>query len=135
MDHNLLHETIAQKCQMLNIHTGGSLLGKHFIPFGRSGGMGDAIMTQIIHQQNTILKQTKQRILQNLKYINEIIEMPLSEDIAFATDGAFTIREAFTCYKDNRGGPLFTSFKSTQRALPTVFYSMKKTRLRWTRHY
>jgi hypothetical protein len=40
--------------------------------------------------------------------------MPLSEDIAFATDGAFTIREAFTCYKDKQGGPLFTSIESTQ---------------------
>jgi hypothetical protein len=40
--------------------------------------------------------------------------MPLSEDIAFTTDGAFTIREAFTCYKDNQGGPLFTSIESTQ---------------------
>jgi predicted transcriptional regulator YheO len=55
-------------------------------------------MTQIIHQQNTLLKQTKQRILQNLNYNYKVIEMPLSEDIiSLATDGAFTIREAFTC--------------------------------------
>jgi hypothetical protein len=99
---------------MLNIRTGGSLFGKHFIPFGRSGDMGNAIMTQIIHQQNTLLKKTKQRILKNINYINEVIEMPLSEEISFAMDGAFTIREAFTCYKDKQGGPLFTSIESTQ---------------------
>jgi hypothetical protein len=114
MEPNLLRETITQKWQRLNICTGGSLFGKHFIPFGRSSDMGDAIMTQIIHQQNTLLKQTKHRILQNLNYINEVIEMPLSEDISFTTDSAFTIREAFTCYKDKQDGPLFTSIESTQ---------------------
>jgi hypothetical protein len=66
MDPYLLCETIAQKWQRLNIRTGGSLLGKYLIAFGKSGDMGDAIMTQIINQQNTLLKQTKQRILQNL---------------------------------------------------------------------
>jgi hypothetical protein len=66
METNLLRETIAQKCQRLNIRTGGSLFGKHFTPFGRYRNMGDAIMTQIINQQNTLLKQTKQVILQNL---------------------------------------------------------------------
>jgi hypothetical protein len=71
--------------------------------------MGGSIMTQIIDQQNTLLKQTKQRVLQNLNYINEVIEMTLSGDISFATDGAFTIRESFTCYKDKQGDPLFTS--------------------------
>jgi hypothetical protein len=114
MDPNLLREIIAQKWQVLNIRTGGSLFGKHFIPFGRSGDMDDEIMTQIINQQNTLLKQTKQRILQNLNYINEVIEMSLSEDIAFTTDSAFTIREAFTCYKDKQCGPLFTCIESTQ---------------------
>jgi hypothetical protein len=49
MDLNLLRETIAQKWQMLNIRTSGSLFGKHFIHFGRSGDMGNAIMTHIIH--------------------------------------------------------------------------------------
>jgi hypothetical protein len=114
MDPNLLRETITHKWQMLNIRTGGSISGNHFIPFGRSGDMGDAIMPQIIHQQNTLLKHTKQRILQNLNYINEVIEMPLSEDIALAMDSAFTSREAFTCYKDNQDGQLFTSIKSAQ---------------------
>jgi hypothetical protein len=95
MEPNLLREAIAQKWQMLNTRTGGSLFRKHFTPFGRSSDMGDAIMKQIIHQQNTLLNQTKQRILQNLQhlnYINEVIELPLSEDISFATDGSFTIR-------------------------------------------
>jgi hypothetical protein len=113
MDPNLLRETIAQILKMLNIHTDGSLFGKHFIPFGRFGDMGDAIFTQIIHQQNPVLKQTKQRTFQHLNYINEVIEMPLSEYIAFTTDGAFAIGEAFTYYKNKQGGPLFTSIEST----------------------
>jgi hypothetical protein len=114
MDPNRLRKTITQKWQTLNICTGGSLFGKPLIPFGRSRDMGGAIMTQIIHHKNTILKETKQRILQNLKYINEVVEMPLSKDISFSTDGAFMIREAFTCYKDKQGGPLFTANESTQ---------------------
>jgi hypothetical protein len=61
MDPILLRETITQKWQMLNIHTSGSLFGKHFIPFGRSGYMSDAIMPQTINQKKTLLKQTKQR--------------------------------------------------------------------------
>jgi hypothetical protein len=81
---------------------------------GLAGETGSDIMTQIIHQQNTLLKQTKQRILQNLNYINEVIDMPLSGDISLYTDGTFTIREAFTCYKDKQGDPLFTSIESTQ---------------------
>jgi hypothetical protein len=78
MDPNLPRETIAQKWQSLNNRTCHALLGKHYIPFGRYGDMGDEIMTQIIHQQNTLLKQTKQRILQYMNYINKVIEMPLS---------------------------------------------------------
>jgi hypothetical protein len=66
MDPYILRETIIQKWQRLNIRTGGYLFGKYLIAFGKSGDMGDAIMTQIIHQQNTLLRQTKQRILQNL---------------------------------------------------------------------
>jgi hypothetical protein len=60
------------------------------------------------------LKQAKQKILQNLNYINEVIEMPLSEDVALAMDSAFASREAFACYKDKQGGPLLTSIESTQ---------------------
>jgi hypothetical protein len=97
---NLLREAITQKWRSLNIRTGGSLFVKHVILFGRSGYMGDAIMTQIIHQQNILLKQTKQRILQNLNYINEVINMPLSEEMSLTIEGAFAIREDFTCYKE-----------------------------------
>jgi hypothetical protein len=81
---------------------------------GGLGTWGGAIMTQIIHQQNTLLKQTKQSILQNLNYINEVIEIPLSGDISFVTDGAFMIREDLTCNKHKHGDPLFTSIESTQ---------------------
>jgi hypothetical protein len=126
MEPNILREIITQKWQRLNIRTGGSLFRKHLIPFGRSGDVCDAIMTQIIHQQNKLLKQTKQRILQNLKNINKVIEMPPSEDISFATDGAFTIREAFTCYKYKQGGPLFTSIESTQTGGTYRFLFNKK---------
>jgi hypothetical protein len=126
MEPNLLRETITQKWQMLKIRTGGSLFGNHSIPFSRSIYIGHKIMTQIMHHQNTLLKQTKQRILQNLNYINKVIEMPLSEDISFATHSALTIREAFTCYKDKQGGPLFTYIESTQTGGTYRFFFNKK---------
>jgi hypothetical protein len=122
MDPSLLRKRIEHKRKSLNIWWGGFLFGKPFIPFSRSGDMGDAVMTQIIHQHKTLLKQTKQRILQNLSYISEVIEMPLSGYISFATYGSFTIREAFTCYKDKQGGTLcLDQIDPNRRNIPFPF--------------
>jgi hypothetical protein len=68
-------EDIAKMWQKVSLHKGGPLVGKHFVPFGKSGNMGDSITTQIIHRQNAMLKSTKQRVLTNLNDIDTIIEM------------------------------------------------------------
>jgi hypothetical protein len=52
-----------------------TLVGKQFVPFGKSGDMGDTITTQIIHRQNSMLKSTKQRALTNLNDIDAFIKM------------------------------------------------------------
>jgi hypothetical protein len=49
-------EDIAKMWQKISLLKGGPLVGRHFIPFGKSGDMGDSITTQIIHHQNAMLK-------------------------------------------------------------------------------
>jgi hypothetical protein len=56
-----------------------TLVCKHFVPFGKSGDMGDSITTKIIHRHNAMLKSTKQRVLTNLNDIDAIIEMETPE--------------------------------------------------------
>jgi hypothetical protein len=68
-------EYIAKMWQKVSPHRGAPLVGKHFVPFGKSGDMGDSITTQIIHRQNAMLKSTKQRVLTNLNDIDAVIEM------------------------------------------------------------
>jgi hypothetical protein len=40
---------IAKMWQKVSPPRGGPLVGKHFVPFGKSGDMGDSITTHIIH--------------------------------------------------------------------------------------
>jgi hypothetical protein len=40
--------SMADKWQRINAKNGGTLYGKTFIPFGKEGDMGDAIMTNVI---------------------------------------------------------------------------------------
>jgi hypothetical protein len=53
-------DDIAKMWQNISPHRGAPLVGKHFVPFGKSGDMGDTITPQIIHRQNAMLKSTKQ---------------------------------------------------------------------------
>jgi hypothetical protein len=96
-------EDIAKMWQKFSLHKGAPLVGKHFVPFGKSGDMGDSITTQIIHCQNAMLKSTKQRVLINLH-----------ETETFAHNGSFTLREAFLSYKDNAGASIFSAIEATQ---------------------
>jgi hypothetical protein len=66
-------EDIAKMWQKVSLLKGGPLVGKHFVPFGKSGNMGDSIPTQIIHHQNSMLKSTRQQVLTNLNNIDAII--------------------------------------------------------------
>jgi hypothetical protein len=47
-------EDIAKMWQKVSLLKGAPLVGKHFVPFGKSGDMGDFITTQIIHRQNAM---------------------------------------------------------------------------------
>jgi hypothetical protein len=49
-------EDIAKMWEKVSPHRGGPLVGKHFVPFGKSGDMGDSVTTQIFHCQNTMCK-------------------------------------------------------------------------------
>jgi hypothetical protein len=100
--------------QKVSLLKGGPLVGKHFVPFGKSGDMGDSITTQIIHHQNAMLKSTKQRVLANLNDIDAIIEMETPETATFGHNGLFTGREAFLSYKDDAGAPIFSAIEATQ---------------------
>jgi hypothetical protein len=100
-------EDIAKMWQKVSPLRGGSLVGKHFIPFGKSGDMGDSITTQIIHRQNAMLKSTNQRVLTNLNDINAIIEMETPETATFGHNGIFTLQEALLSYKDDAGDDLW----------------------------
>jgi hypothetical protein len=42
---------MADNWQGLTAKTGGTLWGKTFIPFGRAGDMGDAVMTAVFQKQ------------------------------------------------------------------------------------
>jgi hypothetical protein len=107
-------EDIAKMWQKVSTHRGGPLVGKHAIPFGKSGDMGDNITTQIIHRQNAMLKSTNQRVLTNLNDIDAVIEMETPATENFGHNGMFTLREAFLSYKDNSGEPIFSGIEATQ---------------------
>jgi hypothetical protein len=51
--------TMAEKWQRSNAKNGGTLYSKTFIPFGKEGDMGDAIMINDIQQQFKFLAETK----------------------------------------------------------------------------
>jgi hypothetical protein len=98
-----MREDIAKMWQKVSPLRGGPLVGKHFVPFGKSGDMGDSITTQTIHRQNAMLKSTKHRVLTNLNDIDAVIEMETPETATFGHSGMFTLREAFLSYKDDAG--------------------------------
>jgi hypothetical protein len=100
--------------QKVSLLKGSPLVGKHFVPFGKSGDMGDSITTQIIHRQNEMLKSTKQRVLTNLNDIDAIIEMETPETATFGHNGLLTLREAFLSYTDDAGAPIFSAIEATQ---------------------
>jgi hypothetical protein len=107
-------EDIAKMWQKVSTHRGGPSVGKHAIPFGKSGDMGDNITTHIIHRHNAMLKSTKQRVLTNLNDINTVIEMENPPTANFGHNGMFRLREAFLSYKDDSREPIFSGIEATQ---------------------
>jgi hypothetical protein len=106
-------EDIAKMWQKVSLQKRAPLVGKHFVPFGKSGVMGDSIPTQI-HRQNAMLKSTKQRVLTNLKDIDAIIKMETPETATFGHNGSFTLREAFLSYKDDAGATIFSAIEASR---------------------
>jgi hypothetical protein len=107
-------ENIAKMWQKVSPHRGAPLVGKHSIPFGKSGDMGDSITTQIIHLHNAMLKLTNQRVLANLNDIDAVIKMDTPDTANFVHSGMFTLREAFVFYKDDTGETIFSAMEATQ---------------------
>jgi hypothetical protein len=107
-------EDIAKMWQNVSPLRGGPLVGKHFVPFGKPGDIGDSITTQIIHRQNAMLKSTKQRVLANLNDIDAVIEMETPETATFGHNSMFTLQEAFLSYKDDTGEPIFSAIEATK---------------------
>jgi hypothetical protein len=116
-------EEIAKIWQNISLLKGSPLEGKNFVPFGKSGDMGDSITTQIIQRQNAVFKSAKQRVLTNLSDIDAIIKMDTPETAAFGHNGLFTLREAFLSYKDDAGAPIFSAIEATQTGGTYCFLS------------
>jgi hypothetical protein len=104
--------TMAEKWQSINAKNGGTLYGKTFIPFGKEGDMGDAVMTNVIQQQNKFLAETKQRIVHNLNDVDDIIEIALGEDVDMDPAG-ITLRDIFFNYHDKHGNRLIDAIEKT----------------------
>jgi hypothetical protein len=121
-------EDIAKIWKNVSTHRGGPLVGKHFVPFGKSGDMRDNITTQTIHQQNAMLKSTKHRMLTNLIDIDTVIEMEIPATKTFGDNGMFTLREALLSYKNDSGEPIFSGIEATR----IVSSSVKTTIKPWT---
>jgi hypothetical protein len=99
---------MAEKWQQLDAKTGGSLFGNKFTPFGKESYLGYDIMMAIISKQNRFLKNSKQRIIHNLKDIYEIVEISLADDVDMDMEASgMTIREVLCNHNGAKGAQLF----------------------------
>jgi hypothetical protein len=105
--------SMAEKWQKINAKNGGRLFGKTFIPFGKEGDMGDAIMTNLIQQQNKFLSETKQRIVYNLSDVENKIEIALDEDVDMDPAG-ITLRDIFYNHQDKEGNIQIDAIEKTR---------------------
>jgi hypothetical protein len=94
-----LRAEMVEKWQKLTSKNGGTLFGKTFIPFGKEGGIGDQVMTNIIQKQNIFIHSTKQRIVQNMNDIYFPIDIVSGsgEELDAAT---ISLLDVFYQYKD-----------------------------------
>jgi hypothetical protein len=84
--------SMTEKLQKINAKNGGTIYGKTCILSGKEGDSGGAIKTNVIQQQNKFLVKTKQRIVHNLRDVDEIIEIVPGEDVGMDPAG-ITLRE------------------------------------------
>jgi coproporphyrinogen III oxidase len=64
--------------------------GNTFIPFGREGDMDDTVMTAVFQQQHAYLQEAKQRIVQKLSDIDEVLEIETNEERDDEMEGSGT---------------------------------------------
>jgi hypothetical protein len=74
--------------------------------------MGEAIMTNVIQQQNKFLAETKQSIVHNLNDVDEIIEIALEEDVDMDPAG-ITLRDIMFSYQDKSRNRLIDAIERT----------------------
>jgi hypothetical protein len=114
---------MAEKWQKLTAKTDSS--EKTFIPFGKEGDIGYEVMTNIIQQQNNVLRLTKQRIVQSLNDIDCPIDIisGSGEEIDAAT---ISLRDVLYQYKDSEGKQLIDAIEKQTLEERTYFSSMRK---------
>jgi hypothetical protein len=113
-----LRQTIAERCEKLTAVSGGCLYGKSFILFDKECGLDDSTINYLIQQQNTFLNTTKQRIVNNLNDIDEIMEVELKynkNDCMIE----MTLREQYMAQVDSKGNSLSAGTEKTK--LPGSF--------------
>jgi hypothetical protein len=118
---------MVENWQKMTAKNGGTLFGKTFIPFGKEGDIGDEVMTNIIQQQNNLLRSTKQRIVQNLNDIDCPINIisGSGEEIDAST---ILLRDVFYQYKDSEGKQLIEAIDKTNTGGTYIFlFHEKKT--------
>jgi hypothetical protein len=119
--------SMAEKWQRIDAKDGGTLYGKKLIPFGKEGYMGDAIMTNVIQQQNKLLSETKQRIVHNINDVDKIIKIALGEDVDMDLAG-ITLRDIFFNYQDKSGNRLIDAIEKTStEGTYRVLFEQSKT--------
>jgi hypothetical protein len=104
--------SIAEKWKNINAKNGGNLYGKKFIPFGKEGDMGGAIMKNIIQQQNQFLAETKQWIVHNLSNVDEIMENALGDNVDMDPAG-ITLIYIFYNHQDKDGNRLIAAIEKS----------------------
>jgi hypothetical protein len=67
--------SMAEKWQKSNTKNGGTLYGKTFIPFGKEGDMGDAIMTNLIQWQKKSWQKQNSRSSTTLATLTKLLKL------------------------------------------------------------
>jgi hypothetical protein len=104
---------------------GKTLFGKNFIPFGKERDIGDEVMTNIIQQQNSFLRSTKQGIVQNLNDIDCPIDIisGSGEKIDAAT---ISLRDVLYQYKESEGKRFIEAIEKTNTGGTYIFLFHEK---------
>jgi hypothetical protein len=105
-------ETMADKCERLDVRSGGALLGKQFIHFGKEANMGDQVMTIMIQAQNQYIQSDKHNILNNMNDIDEVFNIEFDESSQFDCQD-ITLREIIMSYKMSRGNGIIKYIEQT----------------------